>query len=137
MNNNLSAIVLTTALGLGLYGCDEPEPVNTINVKIVKMEDFTYSAGYGNGCRFTVQIVNNTENQLKKLEAFVTEDDKFLFSVSGELPPMGSLQRTHDVQQNRRCNEISETLDLRKNRCDMNMITQDECFASLQLSIDA
>lgn len=128
---------MCVVLGIGLSACGEPEVVNAINVRIVEMEDYTYSAGYGNGCRFTVQIVNNTEDQLEKLEAFVTEDGEFLFSVSAELPPMGASQRTHDVQQNRRCREIGKTLDLRKNKCDMGTISEDECFAFMQLIPDA
>ena len=128
---------IAVVLGLGLAGCGEPEVVNAVNVKIVEMEDYTYSAGYGNGCRFTVQIVNNTEDQLEKLEAFITEDGDFLFSVSTELPPMGATQRTHDVQQNRRCRDIGKSLDLRKNKCTMSTISEEECFAFLQLVPDA
>lgn len=127
------AVVCAVVSTLGLTACGEEEVVNSVDVKIVEREDFTYSAGYGNGCRFKVQIINNTEQQLERLEAFITEDGEFLFSVSGELPPMGASMRTHDVQQNRRCNEISSTLDLRKNTCTLGSISQEECFSFLQL----
>ncbi len=137
MSTNRWAPLISLILGFGLAGCGESETVNAINVRIVEMEDFTYTAGYRNGCRFTVQIVNNTEDQLEKLEAVVTEDGERLFSVTAELPPMGASQRTHDVQQNRRCREIGKTLDLRKSKCTMSTISEEECFGFLALVPDA
>lgn len=117
-----------------LMGCEEEIPPS-IDIKIVEREDFTYSAGYSNGCRFKFQVMNNTDDQLGKLEAFVLEDEKFLFSVSGELPPRGALTRTTDVQQNKRCREINAELGLRKNSCTLGARSQDECFTLVNLVI--
>ena len=119
--------------GFGLTGCGDSETANSIDVKIVEREDFTYSAGYGYGCRFKVQIINNTDQQLEKLEAFIVEDGKYLFSISTELPPKGATMRTHDVQQNKRCREIGSAIDLRKNTCALGAISQEECFSFLQI----
>lgn len=133
MGHRLFVPLIVMIAGFGLAGCGESEVVNSVDVKIVEHVDFTYSAGYGNGCRFKVQIINNTDQQLAKLEAFVIEDGEFLFSVSTELPPMGASTRTHDVQKNKRCREIGSALDLRKNTCSLGSISQDECFAFLQI----
>lgn len=121
------------AATLLLTGCGEEEPVNSVDVKIVEREDFTYSAGYSNGCRFKVQVINNTDQQLEKLETFVVDDGEFLFSVSAELPPKGATMRSHDVSKNKRCNEIGKALELRKNTCTLGTISQDECFGFLEL----
>ena len=124
---------LLVVAGMMLASCGEEEIPPSVDIKIVEREDFTYSAGYGNGCRFKYQIVNNTDDQLTKLEAFILADEKFLFSVSGELPPRGAMTRTSDVQDNKRCREISSDLGLRKTGCTLGTKTQDECFAILQL----
>ena len=133
MGRNYRLLMVTLAAAVGLASCGEEEAVNSVDVKIVEREDFTYSAGYGNGCRFKVQVVNNTDQQLEKLEAFVVDDGEFLFSVGTELPPNGATMRTHDVQKNKRCKEIGQALDLRKNTCTLGAISQDECFSFLQI----
>jgi hypothetical protein len=124
---------LLVILGVALAACSEEEVPPSVDIKIVEREDFTYSAGYGNGCRFKYQIINNTDDQLAKLDAFILSEDKFLFSVSGELPPRGAMTRTTDVQQNKRCRNIPGDLGLRKTACALGSKSQDECFAILQL----
>ncbi len=132
MRRRITAAVGVLSASFLLMGCEEEIPPS-VDIKIVEREDFTYSAGYSNGCRFKFQIINNTDDQLGKLEAFVTEDEKFLFSVSGELPPRGAMTRTTDVQQNKRCREIGQDLGLRKNACTLGTKSEDECFTILNL----
>jgi hypothetical protein len=134
MRRQIWTATLILSASVVLMGCSEEVPPS-VNIEIVEREDFTYSAGYSNGCRFKFQIVNNTDDQLAKLEAFVLEDEKFLFSVSGELPPRGALTRTTDIQQNKRCREISQDLGLRKNTCTLGSRPQDECFGLLSLVV--
>lgn len=117
----------------GLSACGDSGQSGTLDIKIVEREDFTYSAGYGNGCRFKIQLVNNTGQHLSRLDAFVLEGDEYLFSVSGELPAQGSSMRSHDVQKNKRCNEISGTLELQKNACALNGVSETDCFELLQI----
>lgn len=126
---------LVIAAGVGLVACGEDEVPPSIDIKIVEREDFTYSAGYGNGCRFKYQVINNTDDALSKLEAFILADDKFLFSISSELPPRGATARSSEVQENKRCREIPSDLGLRKTACALGTKTQDECFAILQLTL--
>lgn len=122
------------ALAVALSACGEPEEVNSLDVQIVDREDFTYSAGYGYGCCFKVQIVNNTNMNLAKLEAFIMDEDTFLFSVNAQLPAQGASIRTHDIQQNKRCQEIGKEVKLKKNACSLGSMTEPECFAILQIS---
>jgi hypothetical protein len=124
---------IAAILTLGLSGCGESEKVGTVDVKIVEREDFTYSEGYSNGCRFKVQIINNTDMPLAKLEAFIMDGEEFLFSISGELPIMGASIRTHDVQQNKRCKEIGRDLNLKKNACSLGTKSAAECYALMQI----
>ena len=78
MRRQIWTATLILSASVVLMGCSEEVPPS-VNIEIVEREDFTYSAGYSNGCRFKFQIVNNTDDQLAKLEAFVLEDEKFLF----------------------------------------------------------
>lgn len=126
----ISFVVLAAA---GLASCGEEEVVNSVDVEIVEREDFTYSVGYSNGYRFKMQVINNTDQQLEELNIFVVEDGEFLFSVVGELPPKGATMRTHDIQKNRQCKDISQALELKKNTCTLGAIPQDERFSFLQL----
>jgi hypothetical protein len=134
MTHTLTRIVGGIALAFSLAACGEPEKVNSLDIQIVDREDFTYSAGYGNGCRFKVQVINNTDLALAKLDAFIMVDEKFLFSISSELPPMGASIRTHDVQQNKSCSDIGNDVKLKKNICSLGSMTQEECFTILQIT---
>ncbi|NKB43909.1 MAG: hypothetical protein GKS03_06475 [Alphaproteobacteria bacterium] len=134
MAHQLTRLGISAALVLTLISCGEPEEISTLDVQIVDREDFTYSAGYGYGCKFKVQIVNNTKMNLTKLEAFIMDEDTFLFSVNAKLPSMGSSIRTHDVQQNKRCNEIGKDVKLKKNACSLGTMSEPECFEILQIS---
>ena len=125
---------ILVALAFALSACGEAEEVSSLDVQIVDREDFTYSAGYGYGCRFKVQVVNNTNMDLTKLEAFMMDEDTFLFSVNAKLPAKGASIRTHDVQQNKRCNEIGKEIKLKKNACSLGTMAEPECFAILQIS---
>ncbi|MEQ8734953.1 MAG: hypothetical protein RIC29_08520 [Rhodospirillaceae bacterium] len=127
---NLSLSALTT---LAVCACGETENSGTIDIKIIEREDFTYSAGYSNGCRFKVQVINNTEIALSSLDVFATADDEFLFSISSELPVNGASIRTHDVQQNQRCNEFSNDVKLKKNHCTLGTLSEAECFDAVQI----
>lgn len=134
MTYTLARIVGGISLMLSLTACGEPEKTNSLDIQIVDREDFTYSAGYGNGCRFKVQVINNTDLALTKLEAFIMNDDKLLFSISSELPPMGASIRTHDVQQNKSCSELGNDVKLKKNACSLGSMTQEECFSILKIT---
>jgi hypothetical protein len=125
---------ILAALSIALSACGEPEQVNSLDVQIVDREDFTYSAGYGYGCRFKVQIVNNTDMDLAKLDAFIMEEDTRLFSISAKLPAQGASIRTHEVQQNKRCKEIGREVKLKKNSCSLGSMPEPECFEILQIS---
>lgn len=125
-----SLILLATAL----TACGESETPASLDIQIVDREDFTYSAGYGNGCRFKVQVINNTDLPLSKLEAFIMDEDEFLFSISSELPAKGASIRTHDVQKNKSCNEIGADVKLKKNTCALGTMAESECFALLQIT---
>lgn len=118
---------------LSLTACEERNDTGTLDIKIVEREDYTYSAGYGNGCRFKVQLVNNTNQHLSQVDAFILDGDERLFSVSGEVPVNGSALRSHDVQLNKRCNEIGKDLELQKNRCVLGALPEADCFALLQI----
>lgn len=117
----------------GLSGCGESNDLGTLEIKIVEREDYTYSAGYGNGCRFKVELVNNTDQPVSRVEAFVMDGEEYLFSVSGELPVNGSTTRSHDVQKNKRCNEIGKELKLQKNTCELGAMPEADCFALIQI----
>ena len=130
MSRKFRVISFAVPAAAGLASCGEEEVVNSVDVKIVEREDFTYSAGYSNGCRFKMEVNNNTDQQLEELNVFVVEDGEFLFSVVGELPPKGATMRT---QKNRQCKDISQALELKKNTCTLGAISQDECFSFLQL----
>lgn len=126
--------LLVSALALlGLSACEESSDTGTLDIKIVAREDFTYSAGYGNGCRFKVQLINNTDQHLSSVDAFLMDGEERLFSVSGELPVSGSLLRSHDVQLDKRCNEIGRDLKLKKNSCVLGALPEADCFALLQI----
>lgn len=129
----ISGLPFAAVLALvGLSACDESNDAGSLDIKIVEREDFTYSAGYGNGCRFKVELVNNTDQPLSRVEAFVMDGDEYLFSVSGELPVKGSSTRSHDVQKNKRCNELGKELELKKNTCALGSMPEADCFAILQ-----
>lgn len=134
MTYTLARIVGGIAAALLLTACGEPEQTSSLDIQIVSREDFTYSAGYGNGCRFKVQVINNTDMALAKLDAFIMDDEEFLFSISSELPPMGASIRTHDVQQNKSCSEFGSDVKLKKNACSLGNKTQEECFTIMQIT---
>lgn len=116
-----------------LSACGDSDSSGTIDVRIVEREDFTYSAGYSNGCRFKVQVINNTDMPLNGLDVFILDQEDFLFSISSELPVNGASIRTHDVQQNKRCNEFSSEMKLRKNHCTLGALSETECFDIVQI----
>lgn len=118
---------------VGLSACGDSNTADTLDIKIVEKEDFTYSAGYGSGCRFKVQLVNNTAHHLSHIDAFVLDGEEYLFSVSGEVPVQGSSMRSHDVQKNKRCNEIGKELELKKNSCSLGTLSEADCFARVQI----
>lgn len=133
MVGDKGTIIVSILALLGLSGCGESSDTGTLDIKIVDREDFTYSAGYGNGCRFKVQLVNNTDQNLARVEAFVMDGEERLFSVSGELPVNGSSLRSHDVQLNKRCAEFGRDLELKKNSCELGALPEADCFALLQI----
>lgn len=134
MTYSLARIGCFILLGMMLSACGEAETPASLDIQIVDREDFTYSAGYGNGCRFKVQVINNTDMPLSKLEAFIMDEEEFLFSISSELPAMGASIRTHDVQKNKSCSEISKEVKLKRNACALGTMAEPDCFAIMQIT---
>lgn len=129
----LRNLALSTFAALAFSACSETENPGTIDIKIIEREDFTYSAGYSNGCRFKVQVINNTEMPLASLDVFAMDDEEFLFSISSELPVKGTSMRTHDVQQNKRCGEFGSDVKLKKNHCTLGTLSETGCFDAIRI----